>query len=269
MLRAATVLLVAIVSGTSVAAPVDLPTVDASSSLGTPNEHRVRIVVTKDSISVKLRDGSSKQVTVVKDGTVAAADLRGLLIISLEAALQPKPETGDLPDRFFSSAVDGWAELWIDRATPFRLASLVVYTAAQCGLGQLALGVTTPSGERTIDLIVPSDFAGLDMLTLGVEQEQLLIATGSGPTRKAKPTVAAVRTAVAAFEKQKAKGRPPMRTALGPWRCLADNGLGLGDEKCWHGRIIVAAGDEALWGTLLPLVSTAHAIVRDVVFAQL
>ncbi|MDP1828540.1 MAG: hypothetical protein Q8L48_35060 [Archangium sp.] len=110
------------------AAPT-LPTAEPQSLLAPPNPHRLRITVTRGAVSVRpMRGVAETQVTALKGWAVPAADLSGKLIVSLHTALQPAPPEGDLPERFFSTAVNGWAELWFDRATPYALAMMILYT---------------------------------------------------------------------------------------------------------------------------------------------
>lgn len=264
-------LLFALLAASGWGAPLELPATDARLGLRPPNEHRLRVTVSKDRIAVRpLRSDAERKATALTDWTVDSADRQGRLITSLAAALAPPAADDPLAPRLFDSDVDGWAELWIDRGAPYELVALVMATVGQrCSL--LAFAVKTPEGARTVPAALPDPASHVDeSLTLAIGEEDVLVAApGASQPRKLKRSPDAVRAAAVAFQKAHAKGRRPRRLALGEWRCLDEQGGPLDARRCWHGRVSFVAGGDLEWGVVLPLALAVQAVVPDVVFVAL
>jgi hypothetical protein len=247
---------------------IDLPAASSAPTLDAPNPHRARVTVTAAGIAVKrTRSQTEQQVVALEKWAVPTRQLQGRLIVPIDAALASLPETGELPDRFFSSAVDGWVELFVDRAAPMELVLGVLYTAGQHA-NQLAVAVGTPDGERVL-LLDTSPFGepAADLLTFGLEKGGMAIAWPGDKTPKKSPrTAEAVRAATAAFAKKGAKGRPVLRP--GPLGSVCSDGKAVIDRsKCWKARVVIAVGDPAVtWADVAALAVAAVDAVPSVTF---
>lgn len=266
MLRISAPLLL-VLSTAAWGAGVQLPAVAAQPSLGKANPLRVRVTVTASGIWVKPRgDGAPKQVTVLDDFELAAADRRGTVITALHAALQPGAGSEAVKD-----GSDGRVELWIDRAAHVDLMTVVLNTVGPLA-PQVAIGVKTPQGERTVEVILPQDLSSADaLLTFHLDDDHLEITSIAGavqsPQRVLKRSVANVRSTVAAFVKAQAKGRQARRAVLGAWECVDATGKRLDEKECWHGRVVFSGSDHTVWGDVMSLCAAAQALNPDVVFA--
>lgn len=257
---------VLVLGGAAPAEALELPSAEVIAAMGAPVPMRVRITVTRDAIMVRPRGGTGeRKVTTLKEFVVPAADQDHGRIGSLSDALEPadnSPQVGGPPPE---NGVDGWAELWIDRAAPYQLVSMVTRTVGRW-IGHYALAVKTPSGERTVYVSLPEfEEAGGEWMSVGVEAGTLYFGVGS-KAETAKVSAAAVQKAVAAFEKAHAKGRPAPRGAPGAWVCADRRGARLDDAKCWRGQVALSASSKTLWGEVVPLVVAAQTVIPDVVF---
>lgn len=257
---------------TAMVLAIDLPTAAAANpALRQLNPHRARVTVSADAILVRAKRGDTeKKVVTLKQWVPAPADLDGKKIVALAAALAPPKPAADeeLPERFFSSEVDGWVELYVDRGAPWDLVVSVMYTASEQA-STFGCALKTPDGERLL-VIVPQDVADqtpADVLTLGLDAKTLMVA-GDGAPPKAKRTVEAVRSVVTAFATKKSKGRAALIPgALAPF-CPDGKSGSAPVEKCWRGRVVFAAAAEVSWGDALPFAAAAAEKVPWVVFAS-
>jgi hypothetical protein len=260
------VLLLALLGTAAWSAPV-LPTVGAEPSLGKPNAHRMRISVSKDAVVFKpTRGEAAKKVSVLKDWKPADDDRRGKVILSLGAAIDAsiatKPATPDL-------AIDGWAEVWIDRGAPIDLVTIIWCTLIP-RLQQVAIGVKAPGGERTVEFLLTHDLSQADaLLTVAIDDGELVITSGEEPELTLKHNAANMKKATAAFEKKNGKGRVERRAVLGAWECVDSAGKPVAAERCWHGRVVFSADDHATWGDVAPMAAAAQTVVPDVAFMML
>lgn len=262
MRRPSGTLFLAVLSVAAWGAPVQLPVADAQPSLGQPNAQRLRITVTQTAITVKpIRGAGAKKVTTLDDWGVPASDQRGRTISSLAAAIVA-PDNGKT-----DAAVDGWAELWIDKAAPLDLVGRVITTLGH-GLAKVAIGVKTRGGERTLDVIIPEDLSQADaILTVNLDDHDLVMGAGSAPVKTARRSLATLKPVVASFEKKEGKGRVARRAVLGKWECVDGSGNALEAARCWHGRVVFAGDDHAVWGEVVPLAVAAQGTVPDIAFA--
>ncbi|MFO0596777.1 MAG: hypothetical protein U0228_15800 [Myxococcaceae bacterium] len=250
---------------------IELPQVSSAAGLDVPKDARAHVTVTETGITFSGR-GSKKQVpvTTLQAWKPGAKDGEGPELTTLGAAFDAaKRERED--DRFFSSEIDGWAELSIDRRAPMALVTRVLSTVGSRA-GSLGLVVATPEGERVVRYFFPlSDAAPSDDFIVGVEATQVQLVRPGAPAKPSPRTADAVRAAVASFVKKGAKGRRAlMPTPMGT-NCLSAKLENLPPDQCWHPRVIVVASPEAnlTWGDLLPLAAAAHESVPDVIFGSL
>lgn len=246
---------------------IDLPTVGNSPFLVEPNLHRARVTVTAEAIVVRpKRTSAEKKVATLKAWVPEPTELDGLRIVPLAKALAPPPPTDELADRFFSSEVDGWVELSIDRGAPWAIVLSVMSSVSEQA-STFGCAVRTPSGERLLVVSAPAPGGeSADVLTLALDHETLMFVASDGTRGTAKRTVEAARAAVSAFAKKNAKGRRPVvPNSFGPV-CLDAKNASLPLANCWRGRVMVAV-DGVSWGDVLPVIAATAQVVPWVMLA--
>ncbi|MFT3711720.1 MAG: hypothetical protein QM817_29125 [Archangium sp.] len=237
------------------ATPLELAPV-TSNALDEPRAGRAMVVISAENISyTTMKDSTPKQLAALANFKAASIPWS-----KLETAL---PEKSD--ERFFSSAIDGWAQLHLDRRTPMSLV-LELYASVMRVESCVALVVKTPTAERAIDIFPTAEKTEDVIVKVGAKLE--IVGASQNPIKVA-ATASALQKALMAFNLSVGKKRAQETWSLGGWACMDAKGVKLPAESCWHPRVLLVVDPKQKWGDFAPLLAVAFEEVRDVQLANL